>query len=333
MTWDLIGHEWAVDVLRQHIKGGATRHAYLFAGAESVGKRTLALRFAQALLCEARGSDGNYCGKCRACERVVSGQHPDVHLVEEEGGLKVDSVRELQRVLALSPFESQRRVAILPEIDTATNSAANALLKTVEEPPGHVVLLLTGTSASAILPTIVSRCEVLSLRPVPYGEIVQGLVGRGVTQEAADLASARSEGLPGVALNLVEDEAEGRRRQRLVEDGLRLVELSRVERFEYVHDLTDDRHLEVNRKASTDALSQWLGLWRDVLHAQHGLEVDPARRAFRPDIERVAARMNPDDTILVLRTMEEALVGIARNANPQLAMEAVVLALPHVSPG
>lgn len=332
MTWDVIGHEWAVDVLRRHITGGATRHAYLFTGAESLGKRTLALRFARALLCEERGIDGSYCGQCRACKRVASGEHPDVHLVEEEGGLKVETVRELQRVLSLSPFESQQRVAILPEIDSATNSAANALLKTVEEPPGHVVLLLTGTSMSSILPTIVSRCEVLSLRPVSKAAIAEGLGARGVDRETADRAAAQAEGLPGVALMIAQDEEEGRRRQHLVEDGLRLVGFSRVERFEYVRDLTGDRRQEVNRQASIDTLSQWLGLWRDVLHAQYGLEVDSARVGFRPDIERVAARTNPDDTILVLRTMEDALQGIARNANPQLTMESVVLVLPRVSP-
>lgn len=330
MAWDLIGHEWAVNVLRQHISGGATRHAYLFAGAESLGKRTLALRFARALLCEESRVDGTYCGACWSCERMAAGHHPDVHLVEEDGGLKVETVRELQRVIALSPYESRRRVAILPDIDQATHSAANALLKTVEEPPAHVVLLLTGTSMNAILPTMVSRCEVLSLRPVSKEEIAQGLGARGVDQETADRAAAESEGLPGVALRLVQDEEESYRRQRLVEDGLRLVGLSRVERFEYVRDLTDDRHQEVNRQASTDTLSQWLGLWRDVLHTQYGLEVDPARRAFRPEIQRVAARTNPEDSILVLRTMEETLQGIARNANPQLAMEAVVLVLPQM---
>jgi DNA polymerase III delta prime subunit len=155
MAWSILGHAWAIDLLRRHIRAGGVRHAYLFTGPDQVGKRTLAVAFAQALTCPEVPEPGEACGRCRTCETMRAGTHPDlsiVRLVPGDSEIKIDQVRELQRQLALTPRQAARRVALLVDFDAANESAQNALLKTLEEPAEKVVLLLTAGSSAGLLP-------------------------------------------------------------------------------------------------------------------------------------------------------------------------------------
>ena len=136
-------------------------------------------------------------------------QHADLAVIQAEergGSLKVDQVRELQYSLALAPYEARYRIALLLRFEEATTSAMNALLKTLEEPAPQVILLLTAESGESLLPTIVSRCEILRLRPLPAAQVMQGLNDRwGIEQEQAQLAAHVSGGRPGYALQLCQE--------------------------------------------------------------------------------------------------------------------------------
>ena len=148
-------------------------HAYLFTGPEQVGKSTLARRFAQALNCTASKLTERPCDQCRSCELIAAERHPDVQVLEPEIGgrgkatLKIEPIRTLQRGLNLSTYEGRHTIAIIRRFDAATPGAANAFLKTLEEPPSGVILLLTAKNAETLLPTISSRCRIIGLRPLP----------------------------------------------------------------------------------------------------------------------------------------------------------------------
>ncbi|HNO95215.1 MAG TPA: hypothetical protein PKJ84_13665, partial [Anaerolineales bacterium] len=168
-NWNLLGHEWAVDMLRRHVARGEMRHAYLFAGAPGLGRRTLALRLAQALNCEKPVAPGEPCFVCRTCKQIDAMQHPDLAIIQavdedgvgKDGGtLRVDQIREVQRTLNLKPYQSPFRVALFLRFHEANDNAANALLKTLEEAPTHAILLLTADNPEQLLPTINSRCEI-----------------------------------------------------------------------------------------------------------------------------------------------------------------------------
>ena len=272
MAWDLIGHGWAEDLLRNHIANDHVRHAYLFTGPPAVGKRTLALRFAQALICERTSGTGDVCKPgelaCRGCRLIPIENHPDLHRYptkDDRGALRVDQVRELQRMLALAPYESRWRIALLPDFQDASHSAANALLKTLEEPPPAVVLLLTAPRIESLLPTIVSRCELLALRALPVESLATALVERGQPENTAALLASLAGGRPGAALVLADDQAALDRRSQWLEDLRSLLVKDRRQRFAYVERVLARKDLATKRRVSVDALETWLGLWRDAL--------------------------------------------------------------------
>jgi len=166
MAWQIIGHDWAVTFLQQSLATGRVAHAYLFTGPPQIGKRTLARGLAQALNCTGTQPP---CGQCQSCQKVSKGTHPDVRIIEGEGAggsIKIDQVRAVKREAMLSSYEGRFRVYILRHVDMASLEAANSLLKILEEPPEHVVLVLTAVQPESLPATVVSRCQRLDLRPV-----------------------------------------------------------------------------------------------------------------------------------------------------------------------
>ena len=204
MGWDILGHEWAAEMLQQHIAAGRLRHAYLFTGPQGVGRRTLALRFAQAVNCTNPSEAGIPCGQCRTCQQIERMQQSDLTIIQSDAegeSLKVDQVRDLQRALALAPYESTYRVALLMRFEEATEGAQNALLKTLEEPNPRVILLVTADDPDNLLLTIASRCELLRLRPMPLDELGKVLVERkGLDENKARLIAHVAGGRPGLRL-------------------------------------------------------------------------------------------------------------------------------------
>jgi DNA polymerase-3 subunit delta' len=327
----MIGHQWAVDMLRAHIVQGELRHAYLFTGPDSIGKRTLAMQFAQAINCGSYLEKGEMCGKCRACQYTAPLTYPDLHWVasEREGDvLKVEQVRQLQRQLALTPYEGHYRVAVLPRFHEASESAANALLKTLEEPPSQVMLLLTAHSRESLLPTIVSRCEVLDLRPVAVQDLEDALMGRGAGADEAHLLAALAGGRPGWALTMLSDPSALEHRQQLIEELGELLSGPRVARFDYSAQLARAKSTDASRRQTVLALETWLGMWRDALVQALG-EKEMIRNIDQAEIlSRLASEVSPDTLLHAARATEQALESIERYANVQLTLEALMLDYP-----
>ena len=331
MAWDMIGHQWVVDHLRHQLQLGGVRQAYLFTGPDAVGKETVALRLAQALLCQTGRIDP--CGACDACRKVAASAHPDLHLVEAEevdGTLKVDQIRELQRQIALSPYAGGRRVVLIRRAHELSIGAGNALLKTLEEPPPQVVLMLAARSLESLRATIVSRCEVMALRPVDAGTIGQALTAE-FGAERAHLLASLSAGRPGLAIALGRDEqALTVRRQSL--DGLfEAMQAPYTTRFAYVKELMPGRDRSLDRRRCLDELETWLSLWRDIMLASHGAQVPAANIDEVSRIVRIGQAIKPSVASDTVGALQSALVAVSRNANLQLAMETALLDLPRLS--
>jgi DNA polymerase-3 subunit delta' len=198
------GHDRLCDFLRAAVGNGRLAHALLFAGPDGVGKRSVALACAAWMHCTGGGSDA--CGACASCRQIAAGSHPDVQQVAIAAGKKeigVDRVRELKRFMQLRPLLGKNKVAIVDEAPSLTVAAQNALLKTLEEPPDHSLLILVASNPDALLPTVRSRCQRLRFAPLPV-ELVATIVARaaGVDAAAAHELALLAEGSPGRALAL-----------------------------------------------------------------------------------------------------------------------------------
>ncbi|UFS68962.1 DNA polymerase III subunit delta' [Geomonas sp. RF6] len=209
---EVIGQDQAISVLRRSISMGRVAHAYLFSGIEGCGKRKTALSFVQAVFCSAEEA----CGVCPSCKRVAAGQHPDLHILEPDGAfIKIEQVRELQKELAYRPFEAPKKACIIDGAHKFNASSGNALLKTLEEPPGDALMILIAPERAAVLQTIQSRCQSLPFQPLSQEAIEKRLELDGIAPAAARIAATLSAGSLKRALEITSQGALGGRREFL----------------------------------------------------------------------------------------------------------------------
>ena len=321
--WSIIGHNWAVRRLQSAIARGHLAQSHLFAGPPAIGKSTLALATARAVL----GHDD------RSRALVDQLRHPDLLWIEPDRdgeAIKVDQVRELLHALTLAPVESRHRVAVVNDAHLMTDSSKNAILKTLEEPNPAVVIILITPGADAMLPTIVSRCQILNLRPVAVQAIEDALIARGTARERARDIARMSRGRVGWALRAVQDEGLLAARVQHLDDLRALLSADRTRRFAYAEKLAraDQPHI-------TQTLQDWLLLWRDVARAAGGNA--PPNALMNPDQREWVAALADQLTIAqvaaVLRAIGETLQHIDRNVNVRLALDVLLLKLPRLPSG
>jgi len=210
---DIVGQEMAVSLLSRALEQGAS-HAYLFSGPPGVGKSEAALAFAAGLACAEGG-----CGGCNTCRRVLEGLHPDVEVITPEGNvIRKEEITEINLHAVYRPYEAKAKVYIFLEADSFNAEAANAFLKTLEEPPGHVHFILVTDRPERLLPTIASRCQPVMFSPVPVPAMAADLMSRfGLTEQKATLIARVAGGDLAYARELATSESARRQRDRLLD--------------------------------------------------------------------------------------------------------------------
>lgn len=355
---NLTGQPRVQGFLRHAVEGGRVAHAYLFVGAPGSGKLEAAYALAQALLCE---NDG--CGACDACVRVARHTHPDVHYFAPESatGYLISQTRELLEDVGLAPIRAKRKVYIIDRAEQMRANTANALLKTIEEPPSTVTFILLGTSTDLILPTIVSRCQCVPFRSMPLNESA-GTVARAT---GADLSRCRMAiavtGGPARAIEFLKSaERQDARRQMLrAVDMLRrsdeadillgvrdlmaaikapLAEVKSTQQAvldqnaDYLSrgalkQLEDRNKRELTareRSGIMEALASVRSLLRDVLLTLEGDPSTVVNEDAADIIDRLAARATTAGVVEALEAVSAAERRIARNITPQLTIEVML---------
>ncbi len=297
-------------------------NSYLFLGSEGIGKKAVALQFAKALNCVDEDSEkGDACDHCASCKKIDRALHPDVLLIEPEGqNIKVDQVRQLQKGLAYRPYEGKRRVCILTAVDRMAPNMSNILLKTLEEPPLHTVIVLLANNSRFILPTILSRCQLIRFNPLPTPLVAKWLTEiKGIREEEAHLLASLSEGSPGKALE-IQEEMRQIPREELLKDWMGLKSLSPERIGSWVGSLPSEREglllvLEVAKTLLRDLLMmKTLKKETTLIHSDLAAVMEPMVKNWR--LSALLKRME---------VLNQTALAIKANANTGLALEAMML--------
>jgi len=335
--WSIVGHGGALAVLRRALTTGRPPHAWLFTGAEGIGKLTTALEFAAALNCT---SADKPCGECQPCRSTLSGNHPDVEIVAPGGmcdepdhkdhpdsrDLRICQVRRLERVLSLTPYAGGRRVAIVDAADTLRAEAANAFLKTLEEPPAGAIIILLAEREERLPDTVLSRCQKLPFRPIERTTIVEALIERGAEPESAVAIAGAARGRLGWAFKAFEDPSLLEERESMLDEALRVAHAGRFERFGWARE-AGDRAPGIRERYLRE-LGVWESWWRDVLLFGAGAS-EGAENGDREPQLREEGRLYPASEIVsFLKALTQTREYLQENVDPQLALENLILDLP-----
>lgn len=337
-NWPVTGHRVAVDLLSRAAEIGDVAHAYLITGPAGVGRSTLALTFASALCCNAPAAQ-RPCGQCSSCRRIARGIFPDVsvtNLASQAAGssesdrkntrISIDAIRELRASISLRPMEGQWRVAIIEDADYLSRDASDGLLKTLEEPPPFVVILLIATEPEALPETIRSRCLHIPLGPLSRSEITDVLTGRGIDAGQAAMIASISRGRIGQALDLAADADALAARRDAVDTCLKMID-------DPLAALGGARRLaEAFRRGQRENVQQQLdllvGLWRDLLLVRTGCPEQIVNADLADRITALADRWEPAAIHAGLRATYQTQIDLSANVQPRLALDYMVVQWP-----
>jgi DNA polymerase-3 subunit delta' len=346
-VWRTRGHEGAVELLTSSLAQDRVSHAYLITGPERIGKSALARELAMALNCTAWQGEAQPtlfgaadpppqaepgpCYECSSCLKALAGSHPDLLAIEQwttERGSMTDQVRAIQYGAGLLPFEGRRKVYLLLNAEEMTPAAQNTLLKTLEEPAQTVCLILTAPTPRALLPTVVSRCQHIQLRPPSAEAIAAALEETGTVEpEQARSLAALAAGRIGWALAAAADPSLLDQRQAALDALGQAFRGGTVQRFRLAEALASS-----GDEATDDALELWLGWLRDLLLVSEGLPDRVVNRDQLPALETAAAQLGSRHVQQAIRAVQAARAQVDSAINTRMSLEVLMLRLPAAGP-
>lgn len=321
---DIIGHDSIKEHLQKAIEYHKVSHAYILAGEQGMGRKTIAKAFAMTLLCER--SDREPCMECHACKQILSGSHPDVIWVthEKPASIGVEDIRtQIRDTIAIKPYSSSYKLYLVDEAEKMTVQAQNALLKTIEEPPSYAVVILITTNQEVFLPTILSRCIQLKLRPLKNHVISEYLTGTlGVLEEKANIYAAFARGNLGKAIQIASSEQFSLLFQQV------LTLLKNVKEMDIVMLLDFIRSLQENNLDLYECLD-FMQLWyRDILMFKVTRDINML--IFKEEYSVVSGlcqKSSYEGLETILNAIEKAKSRLDANVNSDLALELMLLTM------
>lgn len=312
----IIGYDRNISLLSRSLATGKLSHAYLFHGIDKSGMMQTAVALIEAIFCT--GTDG--CGECPSCRKVAGLRHPDLHHLQPDGAfIKIDQIRELQKELSYRPFEAPKKACIIEDADKMNISAANAFLKTLEEPSGDAILILITTHVDAVLPTVLSRCQQLSFPSLPAETIASQLREKGADEDSARIAAALAEGSAEHAQEIVAGDWL-QSRKFLLEKIAALSTEEIIPLFAAAEECSKDKESAIHL---VDLLNVF---WRDVLLTRTGSS-EIINTDLIPLIRNISDRNSLESVIEKLERISRTRQALARNTNPRLAVEVLFMGL------
>jgi DNA polymerase-3 subunit delta' len=328
---DIIGHDAAKALLRSAILQDRVAHAYLFHGDDRIGKRLLALRFAQALLCETVSADQepDACGACRACRQVETRTHPDFMVIapdreQANPQIKIELIRDIEHQMIYRPLIGDRKICLIDDADRMTIGAANALLKTLEEPPDHSLFVLVSSRPYALPATIRSRCQALRLTAPAQTQVEAAVIlKRELPPTDAHFLAVLSDGQLGRALECNLEQARNSQKEFSV-----IFSAKGLQSFSTLLAAAEALAKADRAPEAFDWLLRWL---RDVLLLAVGAGSDHLLNLGQcTDMEALAGRIDIDELLDLIGDLEKLERQASRNVNLQMALETTLLQVRHL---
>ncbi|MFN0074349.1 MAG: ATP-binding protein [Chloroflexota bacterium] len=335
MTWDVVGHERAVALLSRAMATDQLSHAYILSGPESIGKRTLALQLARAALCLSEDPSLVPCGECSSCTRVASSNHPDLRMVEldaEHVQISRKEIGQIQADASLKPLLGQRKVYVLVEVERLSPIAGNQLLKLLEEPPSGVIFVLTSADVGAVLPTILSRCQLIRMQPAPRTVITHHLTERlHLGSASAQAIAEEAEGRIGWAIRAGSDSSLMETRASAIEELVNLIRAPSLARLLKAQELAG--RWSGDRLGVIAELDWWAHAFRDL--AVHSVAAEGALRpvSSSASLTSIAGQLSTMRSVQAARATQKTARLLEQNVNPRLALDTLFLDLPRVTIG
>lgn len=319
----VIGHIDVIEHLQRGIREDKVSHAYILAGEKGAGKKMLAEIFAATLQCEKKGI--NPCGTCKSCIQSESRNHPDIIWVtHEKASIGVDDIRnQVNNDIAIKPYSSPYKIYIIPDGEKMTEQAQNALLKTMEEPPNYAVILLLTENVNSFLPTILSRCVTLQLKPVAPQLIKKHLMEQfSVPDYLAELSASFSQGNVGKAIRYASSEEFSEVKKDTVHMLKHVEDMKSYEIVQFIKSMAE-RKKDVN-----DYLDLMLLWYRDVLMFK--VTRDPNGLLFADELSAISKQASDkqyEGIEEIINAIEKAKVRLKANVNFDTAMELMVFVM------
>ena len=321
---DVIGHEHLIEHLQSAIAMGKVSHAYIFDGEKGSGKNFLADRFAAALQCNAEGEKP--CGTCTSCKQAEGRNHPDIIRIthEKPNTISVDDIRQqLCGDVMIKPYKGPYKVYIVDEAEKLNVQAQNALLKTIEEPPVYAVIILLTTNSESFLPTILSRCVTLHLKPAKDSVVRRYLMEQvKIPDYQADICVAFAQGNIGKARRLALSEEFGQMKEHVIHLVKYIQEMDISELIFGMHKITE---FKADISDYLDLLMVW---YRDVL--LYKATWNPSSIVFSDEIHtlrKMASKSSYEGIETILKALDKAKLRLAANVNFDLTMELLLLTM------
>jgi len=333
-NWPIIGHTKLVEFLKKSLSQEKYSHGYIFVGPEGVGKETVAKFFVHSIICQAANKDNLAmkeipCYKCPVCQQINKKAYPDIFIIEKEQlkqNISIEQIRNLQHFLNLKSFISSIKIALILEAETLSEEASNSLLKTLEEPYGNTIIILISSRPDLLLPTIVSRCQIIRFGLVPEKLIYKHLIDMNVNRDLAKDITALTQGKVGKAINLVNSPEYLEYYENKIDQFIEIMKVDLAESFRIISLMIPPK---IKLQEITEELKAILLIWKSVIRDQLLLKINLnqliVNKIRLEKLKKISQKYTFSKLTKLISDFDKTQLLLEKNINPKLLFENLVI--------
>lgn len=316
-NWPIWGHKRIIKSLQNSIINDKLAHAYLFSGPPQVGKMTVAKYFIKSIQCQ---DNTRPCQECKSCLGIEKNIHPDTVIINHEDSIKIEDMRELQHKFSLK-YQVGDKIVLINNAENMTEEAANSILKFLEEPKGKTIIILVTKSKDMLLPTIVSRCQIVKFLPIPLEVIKKELYNLSKDEQKVEELANLSGGKPGLALAMLKNPKIIQEQIKVLRQLENLVKSKLHERINFVSKIGKDRNFIL------EILDVWLSYFRDLMLVSLNKQTPMTYNFLKDKLTEQVSRYSKSKLLKLIKDIYRTKILISHNINPRLALENLVISL------